>query len=248
LQVAKDGHRHVLAIGGLRSPDPIGVTRAGTPLLLSYAARLSGARSPRICLLNTAMGDDPAAYLRTYQLFGGITGRLTHLQLFPMPNAADPEDLLLSQDVIFVGGGSVANMLAVWRTHGVDEIMRKAWQAGVVLSGISAGAICWFGGGTTDSFGTELRPFTDGLGWFAPSYCPHYDSEPRRRPLYQSLVADGSLPAGIACDDGAAAHFMDDNLASIVADSPQARGYFVDRSADGTAVETVLGTELLSGR
>ncbi len=206
------------------------------------------AATPRICLLNTAMGDDPAAYLRSYHLFGQLPGRLTHLQLFPMPNVSDPEDLLLSQDVIFVGGGSVANMLAVWRAHGVDEMMRKAWQAGVVLSGVSAGAICWFGGGTTDSFGVDLRPFTDGLGMFAPSYCPHYDSEPRRRPLYQSLVADGSLPAGIACDDGAAAHFVDDDLAGIVADAPQARGYLVDRSADGAAAETVLETELLTGR
>ena len=118
-----------------------------------------------------------------------------------------------------MGGGSVANMLAVWRVHGVDQIMRQAWQAGVVLSGVSAGALCWFSGGTTDSFGAELRPFTDGLGMFSPSFCPHYDSEERRRPLYQSLVAGGALPAGIACDDGAAAHFVDDDLAAIVTDS-----------------------------
>ena len=95
-----------------------------------------------------------------------------------MPNVADPEDLLLSQDVIFVGGGSVANMLAVWRVHGLDLIMRKAWQAGIVLAGSSAGGICWFDAGTTDSFGPELRAFTDGLGLLAGSYCPHYDSEP----------------------------------------------------------------------
>ena len=145
-----------------------------------------------------------------------------------MPNTADPEDLLLSQDVIFVGGGSVANMLAVWRVHGLDRIMRAAWQAGIVLSGVSAGAICWFTGGTTDSFGADLRPFTDGLGLLSPSYCPHYDSEPSRRPLYQSLVAGGTLPPGIACDDGAAAHYVDDDLAEIVADRPAARGYLVE--------------------
>ena len=89
--------------------------------------------------------------------------RPSHLQLFTMPNVSDPEDLLLSQDVIFVGGGSVANMVAVWRVHGLDDILRRAWQPGIVLSGVSAGAICWFTGGTTDSFGPELRPFTDGL-------------------------------------------------------------------------------------
>src|SRR5262245_46261812 len=164
-----------------------------------------------------------------------------------MPNAADPEDLLLSQDMVFVGGGSVANMLAVWRVHGVDLIMRRAWEAGVVLSGISAGALCWFTSGTTDSFGVDLRPFTGGLGLLAPSYCPHYDSESRRRPLYQSLVADGSLPPGIACEDGAAAHFMDDELAAIVADAPGPRGYSVGRSAAGTATEVALETKVLEG-
>ncbi|HEX5190787.1 MAG TPA: peptidase E [Streptosporangiaceae bacterium] len=245
--MARDGHRHVLAIGGLRG-ESAGSGPDGSPLLLSYAARLTGSRSPRICMLNTAMGDDPGAYLRTYQLLGALPGRVTHLQLFPMPNAADPEDLLLSQDMIFVGGGSVANMLAVWQVHGVDAIMRKAWQAGVVLSGVSAGAICWFSGGTTDSFGTALRPFTGGLGLFTGSYCPHYDSEDQRRPLYRSLIGDGVLPAGLACDDGAAAHMVDDALAGIVADGPGPRGYFVDAAQNGSAEETALGTRVLGGR
>ena len=101
---------------------------------------------------------------------------------------SDPEDLLLSQDLIFVGGGSVANMMAVWRVHGIDVILRKAWQAGVVLAGSSAGGICSFEGGTTDSFGRQLRAFTDGLGLLNGSYCPHYDAEPGRRPLYHQLV------------------------------------------------------------
>lgn len=241
--MAADGHRHVLAIGGLG--DGAGTDSQGTPLLLSYAAMLTGAKTPKICILNTATGDDSGAYVRSYQLLGGIGGRLTHLQLFPMPNTADPEDLLLSQDMIFVGGGSVANQVAVWRVHGLEEIMRRGWQAGVVLSGISAGAICWFTSGTTDSFGVDLRPFTSGLGLLGGSYCPHYDSEPRRRPLYQSLIANGSLPPGIACDDGAAAHFVDDNLAAIVADSPGPRGYSVGRSEDGAAAEIVLDTQVL---
>jgi peptidase E len=245
--VAADGHRHVLAIGGLRGPGRIGFDPAGTPLLLAYAASLTGAPVPRICMLHTAMGDDPAAYLRSYQLLGSIPGRISHLQLFPMPNVSDPADLLLSQDMIFVGGGSVANMLAVWRVHGVDEIMRRAWQVGIVLSGVSAGAICWFTSGTTDSFGTDLRPFTDGLGLLAPSFCPHYDSEARRRPLYQALVADGALPPGIACDDGAAAHFVDDDLAAIVADAPGAQGYSVRPLAAGTAAETVIDAKVITG-
>jgi len=245
LAVAADGHRHVLAIGGLRAFDTIGTDADGAPLLAAYAARLSGAKAPRICLLNTASGDDPAAYMRTYQFLGATASRVTHLQLFPMPNTADPEDLLLSQDVIFVGGGSVANMLAVWRVHGLDTIMASAWRAGIVLSGVSAGAICWFTSGTTDSFGTELRPFADGLGLLAPSYCAHYDSEPGRRPLYQSLVARGTLPPGIACDDGAAAHFVDNALAEIVTDRPAARGYLVDRSDGGAATETAVDARCL---
>ena len=235
-------------MGGLRGPDRIGLSPDGAPLLVAYAARLTGAAAPKICILNTAAGDDPGAYLRSYQMLGSIPGTLTHLQLFPMPNVSDPADLLLSQDLIFVGGGSVANMLAVWRVHGVDEIMRRAWEAGIVLSGVSAGAICWFTSGTTDSFGVELRPFTSGLGLLPASYCPHYDSESRRRPLYQSLVADGTLPPGYACDDGAAAHFVDDNLAAIVTDGRQPGGYFVDRSPDGGAAETTLEVEQLIGQ
>ena len=150
------------------------------------ALRLTGRPGPRICVLNTETATNPrSGALPIYDPFAGHPARVSHLALFPMPNVADPEDLLLSQNAIFVGGGSVANMLAVWRVHGLDVIMRKAWQAGIVLAGSSAGGICWFEGGTTDSFGRELRAFTDGLGLLAGSYCPHYDSEPRRRPLYQ---------------------------------------------------------------
>ena len=234
-------------MGGLSGPDEFGPGGRAAPPLLAYAAQLSGREAPRICVINTASGDDPAVYLRTYDLFAEIPGRVAHLQLFPMPNTADPEDLLLSQDVIFVGGGSVANMLAVWRVHGLDRIMRAAWQAGIVLSGVSAGAICWFTGGTTDSFGTDLRPFTDGLALLPLSFCPHYDSEPRRRPLYQSLVASGTLPPGIACDDGAAAHYVDDDLAEIVTDRQGARGYLVSRADGATAVETVIDCRDLTG-
>src|SRR6266705_3712588 len=233
--MAADGRRHVIAIGGgMRVPD------GQVPAHMDYALRLTGRPEPRICVLNTAGGDDPRWALLMYDRFAGHPARLSHLALFPMPNVGDPEDLLLSQDVIFVGGGSVANMMAVWRVHGLDRILRKAWQAGIVLAGSSAGGICWFEGGTTDSFGTELRPFADGLGLLAPSYCAHYDSEPGRRPLYQSLVARGTLPPGIACDDGAAAHFVDNALAEIVTDRPAARGYRVDRSDGGAATETAV--------
>ncbi|HLQ52685.1 MAG TPA: Type 1 glutamine amidotransferase-like domain-containing protein, partial [Streptosporangiaceae bacterium] len=150
--MAADGRRHVIAIGGgMRVPS------GQVPVHMAYALRLTGRPAPRLCVLNTAGGDDPRWALTMYDRFAGHPAKLSHLALFPMPNVADPEDLLLSQDVIFVGGGSVANMLAVWRVHGLDRILRKAWQAGIVLAGSSAGGICWLEGGTTDSFGHELR-------------------------------------------------------------------------------------------
>jgi peptidase E len=216
------------------------------PLLVDYAVKLSGAQIPRICLINTATGDDPGAYLRSYQAISGLPSRVSHLQLFPMPNVASPADLLLGQDVIFVGGGSVANQVAVWRAHGLDEILRQAWEAGVVLSGVSAGALCWFAGGTTDSYGPELRPFTDGLGLLPGSFCPHYDSETRRRPLYHELVRAGTVPPGVACDDGAAAHYIDDELAEIVADRAESKGYLVYPDGVSTT-ERVLETRRLAG-
>ena len=232
----------MLAIGGFGAP---GADPARAPRLVEHALELSGQPNPRVCVLNTAMGDDPGTFVRMYSWLSSGPARASHLQLFPMPNVSDPEDLLLSQDVIFVGGGSVANMLAVWRVHGLDRVMRAAWQAGIVLAGISAGALCWFEGGTTDSFGTALRPFTAGLALLAGSYCPHYSSEPGRRPLYEALVADGSLAPGVACDDGTAAHFADDALAEIVADRPGQHGYRVRPDGAGGATETVLATRVL---
>ncbi len=119
-----------------------------------------------------------------------------------MPNVDDPAAFLLTHDVAWVSGGSVANLLALWRLHGLDQAFRRAWAAGVVLAGVSAGSICWHAGGTTDSFGPRLRPVTNGLGFLPGSNGVHYDAEPQRRPLYQRLVADGTLPAGYATDDG----------------------------------------------
>ena len=235
-----DGRRHVLAVGG-----GMLMPRDAVPLQVKYAMELSGQARPKLCVLNTAVGDDPSAYLRFYERLATSAAQVRHLALFPMPSVADPEDLLMSQDAIFVGGGSVANMLAVWRVHGIDEILRKAWHAGIVLAGSSAGGICWFEGGTTDSFGTRLRPFTDGLGMLAGSFCPHYNSEEERRPLYQRLVADGRLPDGIACDDGAAAHFVDETLAELVSDRPDAGAYRVESDGAGGAVESSLPVRFL---
>ena len=230
----------MLAVGG-----GMLMPRDAVPLQVKYAIELTGQARPRLCVLNTAVGDDPNAYLRFYDRLAETPARVRHLALFPMPNVTDPEDLLMSQDVIFVGGGSVANMVAVWRVHGIDEILRKAWHAGIVLAGSSAGGICWFEGGTTDSFGMRLRPFTDGLGMLPGSFCPHYNSEQERRPLYRRLVADGTLPDGVACDDGAGAHYVDETLAELVADRPGANAYRVAADGAGGAFETVLDVRFL---
>jgi peptidase E len=243
--MAADGRRHVLAIGGIGAP---GGQDQQLPALIAHALDLSGAAVPRVCVLNTANGDDPVSYLRMYARLSQHGARPSHLQLFTMPNVADPADLLLSQDVIFVGGGSVANMVAVWRAHGLDRIMSRAWEAGIVLAGVSAGAICWFAGGTTDSFGPQLRPFTDGLRLLPGSYCPHYSTEPARRPAYHALVAAGALTAGIACDDAVGAHFADDELAGLVADRPGATGYRVQPDGNGGSTEEPLPVRLLPGR
>jgi peptidase E len=238
--MAADGQRHVVAIGGgMMQP------RDATPYHVEYAIKLSGKTTPRLCVLNQAVGDDPAYYLRFYDRLANSGAEVRHLSLFPMPNVADPEDFLLSQDIIFVGGGSVANMVAVWKVHGLDQILRKAWHAGIVLAGGSAGALCWFEGGTTDSFGAKLRPWHDGLALLPGSYCPHYHSEPERRPLYQSLVADGTLAGGIACDDGVGAHYVGETLAEMVSDRSDGNAYRVTPDGNGGAVEESVPVRFL---
>jgi peptidase E len=192
---------------------------------------------PRICYLGTATGDDPARVAGFYGAFAGRDVAASHLSLFTMPTVADPGAHLLAQDVIWVGGGSVANLLAVWRVHGLDEVFREAWRAGVVLAGVSAGSLCWHVGGTTDSFGPDLRPVTNGLALLPHSNGVHYDSEAERRPLYHRLVADGTLPAGYATDDGVGLVYRGTDLAEAVADRPGRAAYRVERGPDGTAVE-----------
>src|SRR5919107_2899957 len=170
--------------------------------VFDLAVELAGApERPKLCYLGTATGDDPVRVAGVYGAFAGSSVQVSHLSLFPMPTVSDLRAHLLAQDVVWVNGGSVANLLAVWRVHGLDEIFPRVWRAGVVLSGVSAGSICWYVGGTTDSFGPELRPVTNGLALLPYGNGVHYDSEERRRPLYHQLIADEVLPAGYATDD-----------------------------------------------
>jgi peptidase E len=212
-----------------------------------FAAELANAvEAPRICVLHQATGDPEVRIGGTYAIFSGTRFRVSHLQLFPMPNVEDVRAHLLAQDIIWVSGGSVANLCAVWRAHGLDEILHEAWQAGVVLGGVSAGSICWHAGGSTDSFGLRLRGFTDGLGWLPYSNGVHYDAEEQRRPMMHELIADGTLPDGYATDDGAGLVYRGIRLAEVVADRDGPRGYELKRAADGSVTETPLPTRVLS--
>jgi peptidase E len=193
--------------------------------MFAFVLALARAPRPRVCFVATATGDAPAD-------LGLFDQRMEDVRAFVLP-----------QDVVYVGGGNTASLLAVWRAHGLDAILRKALAAGTVLCGVSAGMNCWFAASTTDSFGPTLGPLRDGLGFLEGSACPHYDGEEQRRPLYHRLVAEG-FPAGYAADEAAALHFRDGALVEAVASRPGARAYRVEAAA-GRAVETPLPTRLL---
>jgi peptidase E len=200
-----------------------------------------------VCNVSTVSGDDPR-----FQMDMSEAGRLagfnpSHLSLFSMPNLGDVEGHLMEQDVVWVNGGSVANLLAVWRVHGLDQILRRRWQAGVVLAGVSPGSICWFEGGTTDSFGPQLRAVTNGLGFLPYANGAHYDSETSRRPLVRRLVADGTLGTTHCTDDGVGMLYRGTELVEAVTEQAGKAAYIVRRDGD-TAFEERLATRLLGGQ
>jgi peptidase E len=207
--------------------------------LVRHAVELSGsARSrPRVTHLGTASGDQ--RYFNDWMSDAARHAgyELTNLNLFPMPNLDDVEGHLLEQDAVWVNGGSVANLLAVWGVHGLGEVFRRVWQAGVVLAGVSAGSICWFEGGTTDSFGPELRAVTNGLGFLPYGNGVHYDSEDRRRPLVHRLVADGTLPTTHCTDDGVGLVYHGTELVEAVSEQDGKGAYVVTRDGEVAAEE-----------
>jgi dipeptidase E len=208
-----------------------------------YVLGLAGKPCPKVCFVPTASGDSDSYIVRFYEAFPPPRAAASHLALFRR-TATDLRDFLLGRDVIYVGGGNTANMLAVWRVHGVDAILCEAWQAGIVLCGLSAGSLCWFEGGTTDSFGPELVAFNEGLALLAGSHCPHYDGEPRRRPAYHRFIRDGQLPPGIAADNGVGLRFLGTTLTEVVTSHPGRRAYQVE--CHGNEVrETPLDAQLL---
>jgi dipeptidase E len=203
--------------------------------LEDWLLALTGKERPRLLFVPTATAEDPLYVVRVFDAFGD-RAEVSHLDFFPWP-PAELRDFVLGHDIVYVGGGNTANMLAIWREHGVDEIMREAWQAGVVLTGVSAGMICWFEGGVTDSFGPQLEAM-ECLGLVPGSACPHYDGEEKRRPRYHELVA-GGFPGGWAADDGVALHFEGWELREAVTALPGKAAYRVSLGRDGVVEERV---------
>jgi len=221
--------RRVVACGGQQLQHPA---------LTGYVLGLTGKPRPRVLFLGTASGDDSANLLSFYQAFAGVPADPAHLALFHR-TVDDVPGLIAAQDVVMVGGGNTANMLAIWRLHGVEDALRAAYRNGTILTGWSAGCICWFEAGITDSFTLELGPLRDGVRLLSGSACPHYDSEERRRPVYAREIAAG-LPPGIALEDSVAAAYEDERLAEVVSARPDGRAFRVDASGEHPLAVRVL--------
>lgn len=186
--------------------------------MLTNALALTGKVRPRVCLVNTAMGDNLMYYAMEYEAFNVAGCDVTELKVFPQPSA-NPEERLSGSDLVWVGGGSVANLLSLWRLHGIDAAMRSAWERGVILGGVSAGSICWHLGGTTDSFGQILQPVTNGLGLLPYANGVHYDVETQRRPLLHQLIQDEVLaPLAYATDNKVGVWYEGIEATSVVSD------------------------------
>jgi dipeptidase E len=224
--MARTKQGHIVAMGGggfSMEPD--------NPLLDDFVLSLPRRKRPRVCFVPTASADSATYIAKFYRAFAGRCD-VSDLTLFDAPalprQPPRTEDLpafVAAQDVFYVGGGNTAHLLATWRVHGLDKLLRKAWRGGAVLAGISAGMICWFENGLTDSFG-GLHALNDGLGLIKGSACPHYDGESERRGVYHQIIARGA-PAGYAADDGAALHFVGHRLHEVVSSRPTAGAYRV---------------------
>jgi len=231
-----DKLRQIIAIGGG------GFYRDAANLALEkYVIQQSGAAAPRVAFVPTASGEPDHYVASFYAAFLQLGCRPSVLTFFK--RTPELRSFLLDQDVIYVGGGNTKTLLAVWRDWGVIEILREAWESGVVLTGVSAGAICWFEQGLTDSFSDALRPL-DGLGFLPGSCCPHDDGEPQRRPSYHRLLAGGEISAGVAIEDWTAVHYQGPGICRVVASRDGARAYSL-RSVYGSVQEVPLPVEYL---
>lgn len=215
---------------------------SGNPLLDEYVLGLTGAARPRVCFLPSASGDADHYVVRFYRAFPADRCEASHISLFRREQGpADLRQHLLSQDLIYVGGGSVVSMLGVWMAHGIDRILREAWERGIVLCGLSAGSLCWFAEAVTGFHGSPRR--IEGLGLLPFSNCVHYEAGSSRQRAYHDLLSAG-MRSGYAAEDGAALHFAGTELSRVVASRPSARGYRLD-AVGGRIVEMRLATAYL---
>jgi peptidase E len=231
--------RQIIALGGGGfSMEP------KNPLLDTYILRQSNKIKPKICFVPTASGDAEGYVSNFYHFFEYHLCEPSHLSLFKPPSR-DLEGFVLEKDIIYVGGGNTKNLLTLWKEWGLDQILRKAWDQGIILAGISAGSICWFEEGLTDSYGDQLEPI-QALGFIKGSNCPHYDGEADRRPIFHNFIKSNRLQAGIATDDGAAVHFIDQEIHKVISSRPNAKAYAV--SFENKLIETELKTEFLGSK
>ena len=218
----------------------------GNPLLDEYVLSLCRRKKPRVCFFPSASGDADHYVVRFYRHFSSDICDPSHISLFRRdcgPGAV--REHLLKQDLIYVGGGSILSLLGVWRAHGIDEDLRAAWQAGVILCGVSAGSLCWFASGLT-AYHHDAKPY-EGLGFLPHSNAVHYEEESNRRPAYHAALLDGELPGGYAASDGAALHFVGEDLHRVVLSRPEARAYRVEAVGD-EVVELPLEATYLGDR
>lgn len=216
------------------------------PPFIGYVGMLTGKSNPKLCYLPTASADNP--YLINAWFEQCVAAKVTpYVQpMFISSYRQDKgfEEVLLNMDGIVVGGGNTVNMLAIWQAHGIDKILRQAWEQGIVLAGGSAGSLCWFEQGTTDSRPKAVSEVSC-LGFLSGSHCPHYDSEPTRRPLYHKLIKEGRFKSGYACDDRAGIYFEDQTVKRVVTLNDTSNAYYV-YCEDGEVKEQILEKEVLT--
>jgi peptidase E len=228
--------RQILALGGG------GFSMEPTPLLDDAVLAAAGVDCPRVLFLPTASGDAAEYVVRFHNAFARKAhGR--HLALFRR-TVDDLRAHVLEHDIVYVGGGNTASMLPVWRAHGLDAVLREAYERGVVLAGLSAGAVCWFEGAITDSFGPRFQPLHDGLRLLPGYFVPHWDSEAARRPVLHELITRGDIPWAWAADDGAAVCFRDGAFHEVITSRPSARAYRVETER-GAITERMLDARYL---
>jgi peptidase E len=229
--------RQLIVLGGG------GFSMEASPLLDRYILDATSAARPKICFIGTASGDADSYLLNFYRSHSAYDCRASHLSLIRPPQA-DLAALLLEQDAIFVGGGNTRSMLALWREWSLDQSLRQAYEAGVVISGVSAGMICWFEQCLTDSNPGRLSVI-NGLGWLSGGACPHYDGEAARRPSLHAIIAEQTMAASVAADDGTALHYIDETLSCSVSSRPAARAWHIERTTSGEITEAALPTRYL---